>query len=423
MRNQAQGKIAYVLKRYPRLSETFILNEVRALERLGTKLHIFSLMQAEGSLTHPTVQEVHAPVTYFPAQWFAAAVAVVKAHVQMAAWARSRYLHATLLALWWSVRSRRPQSVWKQFLRSGYVAMGCRQHSIQHLHAHFANAPATVARLAAVICDIPYSFTTHAKDLYLTPQKVMRRRISSAQFVLTCTRYNLQYLRGFARPEDRDKIHLVYHGIDLTEFALPSARSEGAVNDGDDEDAPLILSVGRLVEKKGMPDLISAFHLLTQRGVRFRSVIVGEGPLRGQLETQIDNLRLGHRVKLPGAMAHDRLVDFYEQASIFALSPRVTENGDRDGIPNVLAEAMASGVPVVTTSVSGIPELVEDGKTGLLVDAKDPEALAAAIERLLRDVALRQKLAVAARRKIETGFECWETAKALRVLLPAGVQA
>lgn len=423
MKVQEKGTIAYVLKRYPRLSETFILNEVRALERLGTKLHIFSLMQAERSLAHPTVQEVHALVTYLPAKWFAAALAVLKAHTEMAGWARSRYLHSVLLALWWSVRSRRPLSVWKQFLRSGYVASGCRRHSIRHLHAHFANAPATVARLVGVMCDIPYSFTTHAKDLYLTPQKVLRRRIRSAQFVLTCTRYNLQYLRSFARPEDRDKIHLIYHGIDLAEFDLPTPGGNAPENGRHDEDAPLILSVGRLVEKKGMTDLIAAFHLLMRRGVRFRSVIVGEGPLRGQLEAQIGDLGLGQSVKLLGAMAHDRLVDFYERASLFALAPRVTANGDRDGIPNVLAEAMAARIPVVTTSVSGIPELIEDGRTGLLVSAADPEALAAAMERLLRDAALRQRLAIAARRKIETGFECWETAKALRNLLPEGVPA
>ena len=423
MKREESQPIGYVLKRYPRLSETFILNEIRAMERLGTKLHIFSLMRVEGSLVHPTVDEVQAPVTYFPARWLWAAFAVVKAHAEMAVWAPSRYLHSVLLALWWSVRSRRPLSVWKQFLRSGYVASGCREHNIRHLHAHFANAPATVARLAGVMGNIPYSFTTHAKDLYLTPKKVMRRRISSAKFVLTCTRHNLQYLRSFARPEDLSKIHLVYHGIDLAEFTLPPTAGEIGVNGGNDGDAPLVLSVGRLVPKKGMADLISAFHLLMRRGVRFRSVIVGEGPLREQLEAQIGEQGLRDRVMLAGAMAHDRLVGLYEQASVFALAPHITQDGDRDGIPNVLAEAMAARVPVVSTSVSGIPELVEDGRTGLLVHPRDPEALADAMERLLGNPALRQKLALAARRRIEGGFECWETAKALQKLLPIGVSA
>jgi glycosyltransferase involved in cell wall biosynthesis len=414
MNHQRTDTIAYVLKRYPRLSETFILNEVRALERLGTRLHIFSLMQAEGSLTHPTVQEVSAPVTYLPARWLAAAFAVVKAHGEMAVRYPVRYLHAVLLAVLWSFRSRRPISVWKQFMRAGYVAQGCRRNNIRHIHAHFANAPATVARLASVLCAIPYSFTTHAKDLYLTPQKVLRRRIRSAKFVLTCTGYNLQYLRSFARKEDLNKIHLIYHGIDLAEFVSQTEPEQPA---GDvDQSAPLILSVGRLVPKKGMTDLLFALDLLVRRGIKFRSIIVGEGPLRAQLETQINELQLNHHVQLPGAMAHDRLVGLFEQAHIFALSPRVTEDGDRDGIPNVLAEAMASRVPVVTTSVSGIPELIEDGRTGLLVGSENPEALANAIERLLRDEKLRQKLAESGRKKIESGFECWETAKALHQL-------
>ncbi len=415
--------IGYVLKRYPRLSETFILNEIRALERLGTELRIFSLMRVEGSLTHPTVREVQAPVTYFPARWFAMVLAALKAHAEMAAWAPSRYLHAILLALWWSVRSRRPLSVWKQFLRSAYVASGCRRHNIRHLHARFANAPATVARLAGVMCDLPYSFTTHAKDLYLTPRKVLRRRVASAKLVLTCTRHNLEYLRSFARSEDLGKIHLVYHGIDLAEFTPPQTASEPVANAGNDEDAPLILSVGRLVPKKGMADLLSALHLLSRRGVQFRSLIVGEGPLRGQLEAQIGDLGVGHRVTLLGAMAHDRLVRLYEQASLFVLAPHVAEDGDRDGIPNVLAEAMAAGVPVVSTSVSGIPELLEDGQTGLLVPPRDTEALANAIARLIEDAVLCRRLAVAGRRRIEGGFECWETAKALQKLLPAGAAA
>jgi len=196
------------------------------------------------------------------------------------------------------------------------------------------------------------------------------------------------------------------------------------MNTGKAEDAvPLILSVGRMVPKKGMGDLISACRLLMTRGVRFRCVIVGEGPLRGELESQIRELGLERLVTFLGAMAHDGLVSLYGQASVFALAPHITEDGDRDGIPNVLAEAMAAGIPVVSTSVSGIPELIEDGRTGVLVGPRDPEALADAVERLLRDPALRQKLVVAARRKIEDGFECWETAKALRTLLPASAHS
>jgi glycosyltransferase involved in cell wall biosynthesis len=421
--------IGYMLKRYPRLSETFILNEMRALERLGTQLHVFSLMRPEEALSHPAVLELQAPVTYFPETWAAKIPAVAKAHARMALTAPLRYLHAAGLAFWWSMLSRRPFSVWKQFLRSGYMAVACRQQQIQHLHAHFANAPAIVARLVSVMCNIPYSFSTHAKDLYLTPQKVMRRRIGSASFVLTCTRHNLEYLQSFLPQQDWHKIHLVYHGIDLAAFPFPTGNAKAATSAGGSEQVipivlsvPLILSVGRLVPKKGLNDLVSACQLLKARGVKFRCAIVGEGPLRGELESQISKLGLEGTVTLLGAMAHDRLVALYGQASVFALSPQVMADGDRDGIPNVLAEAMAAGLPVVSTRVSGIPELVEDGRTGLLVGPKDPAALADAVERLLRDPKQGQSLAVAARRKMEDSFECWETTKAVQILLQVGAR-
>src|SRR2546428_13668085 len=179
MTEERSRPIGYILKRYPRLSETFILNEMRALERLGMRLHVFSLMRVEGSLAHPTVAELRAPVTYFPETWLAKIPAVAKAHVTMAWAVPLRYLRAVGLALLWSVRSHRPFSVWTQFLRSAYVAVHCRQHQVHHLHAHFANAPATVARLVSVMCNIPYSFTTHAKDLYLTRDRKSTRLNSS----------------------------------------------------------------------------------------------------------------------------------------------------------------------------------------------------------------------------------------------------
>ncbi len=421
MTDEQPQPIAYILKKYPRLSETFILNEMRALERLGTRLQVFSLLRTEGSIAHPTVAEVLAPVTYFPERLWTRVAAVAKAHMTIAMTAPARYFHAAGLALLWSARSRRPLSVWKNFARSAYVAIGCRQHRVRHIHAHFANAPATVARLVSVMCDVPYSFTTHAKDLYLTPQKVMRRRIGSARFVLTCTHYNLDYLRSFTPAQDWAKLRLVYHGIDLAEFQLEPGAINGASGNGKADDAaPLILSVGRLVVKKGMADLISACRMLRARGVRFRCIIVGEGPLRAELDSQIREFGLESLVTLAGAMAHDRLISLYGRASVFTLVPHITQDGDRDGIPNVLGEAMAARIPVVSTSISGIPELIEDGRTGLLVAPKAPSALADSLEHLLREPWLRQKLVVAARRKIEDGFQCWETAKALRTLLAEG---
>ncbi|MDE2088919.1 MAG: glycosyltransferase [Gammaproteobacteria bacterium] len=404
--------LGYILKRYPRLSETFILNEIRALERLGVGLHIFSLLPPDPAPLHPALKEVRAPVTYLPERWREKIPAVVGAHAAMARVAPWRYLRATGLALWWSRRVWRVFSVWKQFLRAGYIADQCRRCDIRYLHAHFANAPAAVAELVSVMLGIPYSFTTHAKDLYLTPKRVLRHRVAAAAFIATCTRYNRDYLRGFLPEQDQDKVHLIYHGIDLCAFdSRPDQVRAG-------NSPALILSVGRLVPKKGMADLIAACGVLHGRGIEFRCEIVGAGPLRGALQAEIERRGLQGIVTLRGAMAHDRLIELYRRADVFALSPHVTEDGDRDGIPNVLAEAMAAGVPVVTTSVSGIPELIEDGRTGLLVEPRNPAALADALQRLLRDPALGRTLTAAARRRLEQEFDCWETARALRALFP-----
>lgn len=410
--------VGFILKRYPRLSETFILNEIRALERLGMRLSLFSLLRAEEAHCHPTVSEVRAPVHYSPAGWPAKIGVHAWAHLAMALAAPGRYLAALGLAARWALRSAEPMAVAKQFLRAGRVARHCRAEGIRHLHAHFANAPATVARFASVMCGIGYSFTTHAKDLYLSPQATLHWKVRHASFVLTCTQHNVDYLRSFLPAEERNKIRLVYHGIDLSAFAGAATESANA-----DEDVPLLLSVGRLVPKKGMADLISACQLLRERGVRFNCAIVGEGPLRDELDRRIAALQLGDRVRLLGAMAHDSLIELYGRAALFTLACHVTEDGDRDGIPNVLVEAMASRLPVVSTRVSGIPELVEDGHNGVLVEPRAPVALADALQRLLEDPQARARLGAAARGTVEGSFECWENAKEVHSLLLARVAA
>lgn len=476
MTTDTLGPIAYILKRYPRLSETFILNEMRALDKTETRLHIFSLLRPEPSLQHAEVDDLAVPVCYFPEHILAWWVAVLKAHALLFLGSPLRHLHASGLALRACARSRQPFAVLKQYLRAGVVAHECRRAGIRHIHAHFANAPSAVARFAAVLCGIPYSFTAHAKDLYLTRQDVIAERVEAARFVVTCTAYNAAYFDSFLSPQARMKVNVIYHGVDLGRFAaqacdcgdaahdkadgigqhlsphIPrgvpgdvtgsgSARNGGASAPAthiptDPGAVPLILSVGRLVPKKGMTDVVAACTVLAQRGIRFRCVIVGEGPLRETLQAQIDSSGLQAQVQLTGAMNHDQLLTWYQRAALFVLAPRILADGDRDGIPNVIVEAMAAGVPVVSTRVSGIPELVLTDETGLLVDdaaAPDavssgeissgetlsgtlPAALADAMARMLTDVALRQRVIRTARARVEHDFECWETAKALRRL-------
>lgn len=405
-------RVAYIMKRYPRLSETFILNEIAVMEGLGASLALFSLLPPEPPPHHPMVREIKAHLHCLPLTVGQKALALARAHGACVLAAPHRYGHALFRAFYSSLQSRRPFSVWKQFLRAGFVADRCRREGVDLIHAHFANAPAAVAWFASSMSGIPYSFTTHAKDLYLTSRRVLHRRVHGAQFVTTCTRYNVDYLRSFLPAREHDKIHLVYHGINLDRFRKRKPADATGMRH-----LPLILSVGRLVPKKGFSDLIAACHILRNRGIGFRCVIVGEGPLRAGLEGEIAHYGLEGRVTLRGAMTHADLVSFYQEADIFALSARIVASGDRDGIPNVLAEAMASGIPVVSTSVSGIPELVRDNVTGLLVPSESPSSLAEALSHLIGHPQTGMRLAQAARAVLEAEFDCLETTKHLRDLM------
>ncbi len=405
--------IAYVMKRYPRLSETFILNEIAVMEGLGAKLELFSLLLPEPPPHHPMVKQIKAPLHHLPASVLAKAKLLAQAHGACVLRAPLRYAHALFRAIYSSLQSRRPFAIWKQFLRAGFIADRCQREKITLIHAHFANAPAAAAWFASGMTGIPFSFTTHAKDLFLTSPRVIRRRARAAAFVATCTGYNVDYLRSILPKLDHGKIRLIYHGIDLGRFAVRADTEMPQSN----HRPPLILSVGRLVPKKGFGDLIAACQMLHRDGIGFRCAIVGEGPLRAALDAEIARRGLSGLVTLRGAMTHADLIAFYRQADIFALPPRIVADGDRDGIPNVIAEAMAVGVPVVSTSVSGIPELVQNKVTGLLVPSESPVALAAALRHLIGNPRTGVKLACNARARLERDFDCRETTKALRDLM------
>jgi glycosyltransferase involved in cell wall biosynthesis len=409
MNNAASAPVAYVMKRYPRLSETFILNEIRAMERLGARLQMFSLLAPEPPPHHPMVAEVSAPLNSLPVRILPKLAVLMRAHLAAIFSAPLAYGFAAWRACVWSVADASPIFVWKQFIRAGFVATSCRRAGVRHIHAHFANDPAQVAHFASLMSGIPFSVTAHAKDIYLTPKRVLRWRASEALFVATCTGYNARYLRGLLRSKDHGKIRLVYHGIDISTFA-PSASAPS-------ESPFLVLSVGRLVPKKGHDDLIAACALLRDAGHDFRCLIVGAGPEQPNLKALIDHHALESQVKLTGSMTHVELIELYRQAGLFALAPRIADDGDRDGIPNVIAEAMASGVPVVSTKISGIPELVRDQQTGILVPPNDPKALAAAIGSLITDPGRAARLARSARALVQQEFDLWSTTRQLHALL------
>ena len=409
-------RIGFLLKGYPRLSESFILREILMLERLGLDLHIFALRDPGEPTVHERVAQVKAPVTYLPDRLLDALGAVAGANAARLAKSPGRYLPALAEAVARSVRERDTAPL-KRFLQAAVlVERGLPGTSVAHLHSHFCNDPTTVAYFASRLCGIPYSFSAHAKDIYTQHPDQLAAKVTHARFVTTCTAANAAHLQRHANGST--PVLRCYHGVETDRYQ-PGDRARTGV--------PHVLSVGRLVEKKGFPVLLDALARLRDRGVGFRCTIVGVGPLEGELREQRRRLRLEDHVELPGAYAENALAAFYREVDVFALACEVEANGDRDGIPNVVVEAMASGLPVVSTNVSGLPECVEHGVTGLLVPERSPEALADAIGELVSNADRARALGRAGRLRVEREFAAERNvrpiAQALRDALEIPVEA
>ncbi len=394
-------RIAYILKMYPRFSETFILSEILELERQGVDLRIFSLKKPDDGRFHADLARVRAAVTYLPEAPLLARQAYYEAHRQVFAWNRPRYLR-----LLRGVLKRRRAGALKRFLQAGYIAPRLRQAGIAHVHAHFASSATSVAHYLHRLTGVSYSFTAHAKDIYINSvsSEVLERKLKAARFAVTVSDYNREYLSHLA---GGDRVVRIYNGLDLRQFAL----------DGRDRDEPpLVLGVGRLVEKKGFADLIRACAALRRDGCRFQCRIVGKGDREAELRALIRDLDLAGCVELAGPLPREALLELYPRATVFVAPSVIGADGNRDGLPTVLIEAMALGVPVVSTDVTGIPELVEDGRTGLLAPQRDPEALAGAIRRVLEDRAFAAALVRAGRERVEREFDLRREAARLREL-------
>jgi glycosyltransferase involved in cell wall biosynthesis len=397
--SEQRPTIGYVVSTWPRLSQTFVLNEILALENRGLPLRIFSTKDPGHEPVHTKVAKVRAPVAYLS---FRRRVrSVLLANVRMALRRPGAYARTLLRALGY----RRPD-VLRRFFQAGYLADLLHRNPVTQLHAHFATGPTLVAMLAHELVGIPYSFSAHARDIYVdTPPELLRAEMEGARAVITCGEYSRRYLASRS-PDLSGKLRCIEHGLDLAEFTFRWPRAS-------DPGPPLILAVGRLVEKKGFGDLILAADLLRRRGQSFRVQIIGDGPLRQALERGVAERGLQDCVTLLGAQPHDMVRAAYQRAVIFVLPCVVAGDGDRDGLPNVLLEAMASGLPVVSTSIVGIPDLIDSECDGLLIPPSDPGALASALERLLVDPQLRDRLARAARGKIEERFSIHRSADRL----------
>ena len=388
-----RAKVGFVLKGYPRLSESFILREILQLERLGLDLHIFALRDPGEPRAHERVAEVRAAVTYLPDRFLEAAGVVAGANLRQAWRTPFRYAAALVEALVRSA-SELDAATLKRFLQAAVlVERALPGTSVTHLHAHFCNDPTTVAYFASRLSGLSYSFSAHAKDIYTQRPGPLRAKIDGARFVTTCTAANHTHLRRCAR--GTTPILRCYHGVELERYH-PAGEPR--------EDTPHVLSVGRLVAKKGFPVLLDALARVRDSGLAFRCTIVGRGPLESALRQRISRLALTDRVTLAGSLAEHELAELYRRVDVFALACEIEPNGDRDGIPNVVIEAMASGLPVISTRVSGLPECVEHGATGLLVPERDPKALADALGELIARPERARALGRAGRLKVEREF-------------------
>ncbi len=413
--------VGYVLMGFPRVSETFIASELLRVEQAGVPVRLFVVKPVEAherGLRHPVVDAIRARPEHLPDaasltrplhRWRPADVAPFAPALRRVLRRRPLGLaKAAAAALAQALRDRRtpfsgPRKIYvKELLQA--IALADRvlaAPEVRHLHAHFAHGTTTITWHAARIAGLPFSFTGHARDIYaehLNPKGWLRRKLLAARFVVTCTEANVRHLEQIA-PHAR--IHLVYHGLSADFARLLATDTDHETSNG----TLRVLGVGRLVAKKGFDVLVDACGLLEQRGVPFEALIVGQDDKHGDaIRARVKALGLEQKVQLPGAMGPPELLDQYRRASALCMPCRVLEN-DRDGIPNVLVEAMAAGTPVVATGVSGIPELVAHESNGLLVAPDDPEALADALLRLHDDPELTRRLTENARATVRERFD------------------
>jgi glycosyltransferase involved in cell wall biosynthesis len=383
------GRVAFVLKGYPRLSETFIAQEIAALEKRGLEILIVSLRHPTDGRRHPVHDEIRASILYLPEYLYQEPLRVLRAWFHL----RKSKNYEAARKTWLRDLARDPTPNRIRRFGQALVLAAELPADVRRLHAHFLHTPASVTRYASLLTGLGWSGSAHAKDIWTTPAWEKREKLASCEWLATCTAANHAHLAALA---PQDKVALVYHGLDLSRFPPVEKKEQ-------DGKTVSILSVGRLVEKKGTDVLLDALALLP-KDLDWQLVHAGGGPLKEKLARQAEALGIAARVQWRGARTQTELLAEYRAADLFALASRVARDGDRDGLPNVLAEAQSQGLACVATRVSGIPELIDDGVTGLLVEPESPEALARALERLARDPALRRTLGEAGRARVREKF-------------------
>lgn len=388
--------VAIVLKGYPRLSETFIAQEIRALEARGLEIRLISLRHPTDKRCHPIHAEIQAPVAYLPEYLKDEPSRVLRA------WRAVRRLPGYRRAFRCWLKDFRRDPTANRARRFGQAVVLARElpDDVGWIYAHFLHTPASVARYAAMIRGLPWSCSAHAKDIWTSPDWEKREKLADCRWLATCTRVNVEHLAGLA--SDPGRVSLVYHGLDFDRF--PPPKLDRPARDGTDADDPaILLSVGRAVDKKGYDVLIEALARLP-RSLHWRLVHIGGGERLAALKEQAARQGLESRITWLGGQSQEQVIERYREADLFVLPCRITANGDRDGLPNVLMEAQSQGVACLSTTVSAIPELITDGKTGVLVEPEKPTMLADALTRLIAEPPERLRLGSAGQASVRSRF-------------------
>ena len=393
----AAPPLAVVMSCYPRRSETFIAQELLGLQKAGLDFEILSLTPAGGEQPHPVNREITVPVHYLPHTFVRDLPAFA------AAWWRARRLPGYAAARRRFLADFRRDFTVGRLRRFAQAMVIANDHAARYraLHAHFLHKPASVAAYVEALTGTPWSASAHAKDIWTSPAWDLADKLASARWVVTCSAHAFDKLKSLA-PEGA-RVYLSYHGLDLDRFGPNAAPA--STRDGTDPLRPLrLLTVARAVEKKGLDTLVAALALLPP-GLSWTLTHIGYGPNVEALKRQAGDLGVAARIAWKGSQPQTAVLDACRDSDLFVLPCRVAADGDRDGVPNVLVEAGSQRLACLSTTVSGVPELIRDGETGVLVPPDDPPALAHAIERLGRDPALRARLGAAAEQRVRRDFD------------------
>lgn len=389
--------LGMILKGYPRISETFISNEILLLERLGFSIRIFSMRHPREPFSHESVKQIRAEVDYLPQTLWRPLPRFLYHNILLALQKPGTYVRALRTAVRRFFRTRKSATL-KHLLQAGYLVHRFLPGThVVHLHAHFAHSPTSVALFASQLSGLGFSFTAHAKDIYTSHPEQLREKIAMARFVVTCTEYNRRHLTRL-NGKNRKEIRRIYHGIDTDLF-------NGSGFSPCPEAPYRILTVARLTPKKGLPTVYRALKVLHDQKIPFVHTLIGDGDDREQILELRRSLGLENVTRWLGTQPHDVVLTHFRKAHLFVLGCRVAANGDRDGIPNVFLESMAMGVPVVSTRVSAVPEVVINEETGLLVSPENPQEMAQAILQLLTNAELRKRIIHKARKNVREVFD------------------